>query len=240
VKNVIKEAIILAGGFGTRLRDVIGEGIPKPMAPVNDKPFLEYLLTYLDKWGVDRVILATGHKSEVIESHFGDHYKNQKIIYSHEKEPLGTGGAVKKAMEFVRDYSCYVINGDTFFDVNLWKMANAFRAKESDAMMALRKMGDVSRYGMVKIDLENRITDFREKGAESGMGFINGGTYILSRNFFLELNLPEKFSLEKDFFEKYYQKHRIFGVRCYSFFLDIGIPEDYEEAQDAFEGLIIE
>lgn len=237
---MIKEAIILAGGMGTRLREVIGEDIPKPMAPVNGKPFLEYLLTYLDKWGVERVILASGFKHEVIEEHFGDRYKSQEIVYSREEEPLGTGGAVKQAMEYVNGFTCYVINGDTFFDVNLWKMANAFQAKGADAMMALRKMGDVSRYGVVKIDLENRITDFKEKGSETGMGFINGGTYILQRKAFLELNMPEKFSLETDYFEKYYNKQAVFGVRCYSFFLDIGIPEDYEEAQDAFEGLITE
>jgi len=237
---MIKEAIILAGGFGTRLREVIGKDIPKPMAPVNGKPFLEYLLTYLDKWGVDRVILASGYKHEVIEEYFGDRYKSQEIVYSREEEPLGTGGAVKKALEYVNGFSCYVINGDTFFDVNLWKMANAFKAKEAVSMMALRKMDDVSRYGIVKIDLDNKITDFKEKGSETGMGFINGGTYILQRKAFLELNLPEKFSLETDYFEKYYSKQAIFGVRCYSFFLDIGIPEDYEEAQDAFEGLITE
>ena len=237
---MIREAIILAGGLGTRLREIIGEDIPKPMAPVNDRPFLEYLLTYLDKWGVERVILASGHKHEVIEKHFGDHYKSQEIVYSREEEPLGTGGAVKKAMEYVNGFSCYVINGDTFFDVNLWKMANAFKAKEAVSMMALRKMGDVSRYGVVKIDLDNKITDFKEKGSETGMGFINGGTYILQRKAFLDLDLPEKFSLETDYFEKYYNKQAIYGVRCYSFFLDIGIPEDYEEAQDAFEGLITE
>ena len=237
---MIREAIILAGGFGTRLKEVIGDDIPKPMAPVNDRPFLEYILAYLDKWGVERVIMATGYKHEVIENHFKERYKEIEIVYSVEEEPLGTGGAVKKAMEYVNGYSCYVINGDTYFDVNLWKLATSFRAKEAEAMMALRKMGDVSRYGTVKIDLDNRITEFTEKGTQSGMGFINGGTYILARKAFLDMDLPDKFSLEKDFFEKYYNKQPIFGVRCYSYFLDIGIPEDYEEAADAFEGLIIE
>ena len=234
---MIKEAIILAGGFGTRLKEVIGEDIPKPMAPVDGRPFLEYLFKYLDKWGVERLILATGHKHEVIEAHFGDRFNNQEIVYSREEEPLGTGGAVKKAMEYVNGYSSYIINGDTYFDVNLWKLANSFRAKEAESVMALRKMSDVSRYGSVKIDLDNRITEFTEKGNQTGMGFINGGTYILARKAFLDLDMPDVFSLEKDYFEQYYNKLRIFGVRCYSYFLDIGIPEDYEEAQDAFDGL---
>lgn len=235
---MIQEAIILAGGFGTRLKQVIGEDIPKPMAPVNNKPFLEYLLAYLDKWGVERVIMATGYKHEVIEDYFKDKFNDIEVVYSVEKEALGTGGAVRQAMEYVNGYSTYVINGDTYFDVNLWKLANSFRAKEADSMIALRKMGDVSRFGTVKIDLENRITEFIEKGTQTGMGFINGGTYILARKKFLDLNFPEIFSLEKDYFEQYYNKERIFGVRCYSYFLDIGIPEDYEEAADALEGLI--
>jgi len=235
---MIKEAIILAGGFGTRLREVIGDDIPKPMAPVNEHPFLEYLLNYLDKWGVEKVVMAVGYKHEVVEEYFKDRYLEIEIVYSVEDEPLGTGGAVKKAMEYINGYACYVINGDTYFDVNLWKMGNFQRAKEADACMAMRKVPEVSRYGTVKIELGNRIIEFAEKGAETGMGFINGGTYVLVRKNFLDLDLPDKFSLEKDYFEKYYTKQRIFGVRCYSFFLDIGIPEDYEEAGDAFDGLI--
>jgi D-glycero-alpha-D-manno-heptose 1-phosphate guanylyltransferase len=237
--TLIKEAIILAGGLGTRLKEVIGDDIPKSMAPVSGRPFLEYQLDYLHKLGVEKIVLATGYKHEVIEKHFGDHYNDQSIAYSVEDEPLGTGGAVKKAMEYIKGYSCYVLNGDTFFDVNLWKMANFHRAREAVASMALRKVGDVGRYGSVKIDLNNKIEEFSEKGDHTGMGFINGGIYILNRQAFLDLNLPDAFSLEKDYFEKYHDKLPMYGVRCYSFFLDIGIPEDYEEAQDAFDGLFV-
>lgn len=236
---MIKEAIILVGGFGTRLKEVIGDDIPKPMAPVNEHPFLEYLLKYLDKWGVSKVVMATGYKHEVIEDYFGDQYHDISISYSVEDKPLGTGGAVKKALEYIDGYSCYVVNGDTYFDVNLWKMGNFHRAKEADATMALRKVDDVSRYGVVKIELGNRIIEFAEKGGETGMGFINGGTYIINRKAFLEMDLPEVFSLEIDYFQKKYKELQFFGVRCYSFFLDIGIPEDYEEAADAFDGLLI-
>lgn len=235
---MIKEAIILAGGFGTRLKEVIGEDIPKPMAPVRGHPFLEYLLHYLNRWGVEKVVMATGYRHEVIEKHFGDHYNDISISYSVEEEPLGTGGAVKKAMQLINSFSCYVLNGDTYFDVNLWKMANFHRAREAVASMALRKLGEVSRYGSVKIDLDNRIEHFSEKGAETGMGFINGGTYIINRQAFLDLDLPDKFSLETDYFESYYDSLPMYGVRCYSFFLDIGIPEDYKESQDAFDGLL--
>ena len=236
---MIKEAIILAGGLGSRLKDVIGDDIPKPMAPVNDRPFLEYLLTYFDKWGVSRVIMATGYKHEMIEKHFGNHYKDIEIVYSVEDEPLGTGGAVRKAVEFVKAHDVYVVNGDTYFDANLWKLANFHKANEADVCITLRKMDNTSRFGTVEIDSENRIIKFSEKGVQTGMGFINGGTYIINSKTFFDLDLPDKFSLETDYFEKYYKKQRIFGVRCYSFFLDIGIPEDYEAAADAFEGLLI-
>ncbi len=237
---MIREAIILAGGFGTRLQGVIGKDIPKPMAPVSGRPFLEYLLAYLNKAGVSRIILASGYKHEVIENHFGNSFMGMAIKHSVEKSPLGTGGAVKQAIKFAEGTNVLVVNGDTFFDVNLHKLENFFRSNEADVCIALRKVGDVSRYGKVEIDLKNRILGFQEKGAASGMGFINGGTYIISRKAFMKLDLPEVFSLEKDYFEKYYTKQQMFGVRCFSYFLDIGIPEDYEEAQHAFEGLIIE
>ena len=235
---MIKEAIILAGGFGTRLREVIGDDLPKPMALVNGHPFLEYVLAFLDRWGVTRVIMATGHLHDAIEQHFGNAYRDMEIVYSRETEPLGTGGAVRKAMEYMNSYSCYVLNGDTYFDVNLWKLDNFHKAREADASMALRKLRDVSRYGVVTTDEDNRLISFEEKGAQSGEGFINGGTYILNRYKFMETDFPEKFSLEKDYFEKYIKEQRFYGVRCYSFFIDIGVPEDYEEAQDALEGLL--
>lgn len=236
---MIREAIILAGGFGTRLQGVIGKDIPKPMAPVSGRPFLEYLLTYLNKAGVSRAILATGFKHEVIEDHFGSAFRDMEISYSVEDEPLGTGGAVKKAMEYAEGPNVFVVNGDTFFDVNLRKLENFFRSNEADVCITLRKVGDVSRYGVVNIDLKNRIQGFKEKGSATGMGFINGGTYVIARKAIMDDELPEKFSLEQEYFEKYFTKQKMFGVRCFSFFLDIGIPEDYEEAQHAFEGLII-
>ena len=235
---MIKEAIILAGGLGTRLKDVIGDEVPKPMAPVKGRPFLEYLLAFLDRWGVSRVVMATGYRHEVIEKHFGHSFREMEIAYSRETEPLGTGGAVRRAMELTNSYSVYVVNGDTYFDVNLWKLDNFHKANEADASLSLRKVNDVSRYGIVNSDADGRVISFQEKGTGEGMGFINGGTYILNRNSFMKLDFPEHFSLEKDYFEKYTRDHRIFGVRCYSFFLDIGVPEDYEEAQDAFDGII--
>jgi D-glycero-alpha-D-manno-heptose 1-phosphate guanylyltransferase len=234
---MIRTAIILAGGLGSRLREVIGSGIPKPMAAVAGRPFLEYLLAYLNNWGLTRVIMAAGYRHAVIQDHFGNRFLDMELLYSIEDEPLGTGGAVKKALNMVKGNNVYVINGDTYFDVNLRKMDNFHQAKPADLTMAVRKVADISRYGKVSRNEENRITGFTEKGVESGMGYANGGTYILNINRFSGLDFPVKFSFEKDYIEKFYHKQQFFGFGCYGYFLDIGIPDDYEEAQTAFEGL---
>ena len=112
------EAIVLAGGLGTRLKSVVSN-VPKPMAPIGDKPFLEYILKYLKKNGITRAILSVGYKSEIIEEYFGNNFEGIDLVYSVEKEPLGTGGAIKKAMSKVKSNQVYIINGDTFFDINL-------------------------------------------------------------------------------------------------------------------------
>lgn len=234
---MINEAIILAGGLGSRLREVIGSGIPKPMATVAGRPFLEFLLAYLNNWGITRVIMAAGYMHTVIEDHFGNRFMDMELLYSVEDEPLGTGGAVKKAMQLAKGSNIYVINGDTYFDVNLRKMANFHRAKQAELTVAVRKLADISRYGRVSRDEGNRITGFTEKGAETGIGFVNGGTYIFDVKIFSGLDMPDKFSLEKDYLEKFYRERQMFGFGCFGYFLDIGIPDDYEEAQTAFEGL---
>ena len=112
------EAIVLAGGLGTRLRSVVSE-LPKPMAPVGDKPFLEYILKYLKKNGIDKVVLSVGYKWETIKEYFGDSFEDIELVYSIENEPLGTGGAIKQAMEYVSDVNVFIVNGDTFFDIDL-------------------------------------------------------------------------------------------------------------------------
>jgi D-glycero-alpha-D-manno-heptose 1-phosphate guanylyltransferase len=233
---MIKEAIILAGGFGTRLKSVVGE-LPKPMALINDRPFLEYQLSFLDSWGINHVVLSLGYKAEIIQKYFGEKYKNIDLTYSIEKEPLGTGGAVKMAFSKINGSSAFVLNGDTLFDVNLKRLTDCMRIRQSDFCMALRFSTDSNRYGSVEMDKNFRITNFLEKAKDENDNFINGGIYGIRKEYFLNLNLPEKFSLETDFLEKYYNKEFIYGFKCHSFFIDIGIPEDYERAQDEFKSL---
>ena len=126
------EAIVLAGGLGTRLRSIVLD-LPKPMAPIGDKPFLEYIFKYLKKSGVTRVVLSVGYKWKVIEEYFGSSFENIELVYSVENEPLGTGGAIKKAMTKIEGEKVYIINGDTFFDVNL----NALSLKNNSNFLTL-------------------------------------------------------------------------------------------------------
>ena len=225
-----KEAIVLAGGFGTRLQTVVSE-VPKPMAPINGKPFLIYVLHYLKRYGINHIVLSVGHLHKVIEDFFGDKWEGLEISYAVEKEPLGTGGAIKFAFEKIKNRSAIVVNGDTLFDVDLHKLNDFHRQNRAEISIALRTLEDVSRYGSVVINKENKITSFTEKGIVQGKGNINGGVYLINKQVFKKLTIfTEKFSMEKDIFEKYYNAQPFFGIPFESYFIDIGIPEDYRRA----------
>lgn len=231
----LPDIIILAGGLGTRLRDVVTDA-PKSMALVKGKPFLEYQLNFIKKSGFRRVILSTGYKGEMIKNHFGSSYNGLELLYSHEENPLGTGGAVKQAFELVETPHALIMNGDTMFRINLDYFFQSAVENLSEASVALRFSSDASRYGLVELDHESRIIAFREKSKESVSGLINGGVYIISAKSFRKIDFPEVFSLERDFFAQYLKNIVINGFVFNDFFLDIGIPEDYNKAQELFNG----
>lgn len=231
---MIKEAILLAGGLGTRLQKIVPD-LPKPMAPVNDRPFIEYLLDFLISNHIRRFIFSVGYKHETFVNHFINDYKDCQILFSVEQEPLGTGGGIRKALGFAESSEVLVMNADTFFHVDVSAMYNSHKKTNADLTIALRQMNDVSRYGCVEIDKDMQVTGFAEKNSITGKGFINGGVYILKRTFFEGLPLPEKFSLEKDCLEKYSGTMKIGGFPSNAYFLDIGVPEDYKKAQHVFK-----
>lgn len=219
--DTTKEAIILCGGLGTRLRSVISD-VPKPMAPIINKPFLAFVLEYLKKQNISRVVLAVSYKYEIIQEYFGNSYLGMQILYSIEKEPLGTGGAILEALNLINSDSCYVLNGDTFFDVNLDRL----KLDNSDICVALKPMKNFDRYGSVDIDNNSYISAFNEKKFTSN-GLINGGVYLINKNIFNSFNLPNKFSFEEFFQENFL----IFNAKATVFddyFIDIGIPQDYK------------
>lgn len=222
------EVIVLAGGFGTRLRDVIGDEIPKPMAPVNGKPFLSFLLEWLTNYNVEKIILSVGYKSEVIKSFFGSSYKNIPIIYCEEHQPLGTGGAVLLAMQETSGDNVLVVNGDTWFPIDLASFSNFHLSSSAQFSIALKRMTNFSRYGTVDLD-GNTVRQFNEK-KQRDEGLINGGIYLIDKGYFLSVELPERFSLETDFLNVRVMTGRIKGMVCDKPFVDIGVPDDYSRA----------
>jgi len=228
------EAIILAGGFGTRLKEKISE-IPKPMAPIQGRPFLEFLLTYLKRYKIGHVVLSVGYKSNIISDYFGEEFDGMKISYAIEKEPLGTGGGIKLAMEHLSGENTFILNGDTLFQVNLADLNEFYTAHSADLAIALKRKRDISRYGTVELDY-SKVKGFREKRPVTS-GLINGGVYLTSSSIFERFDLPEKFSFETDFLEKHLDDMEVHAMTSKAYFIDIGIPQDYDKAHRELPGL---
>lgn len=227
------EVIVLAGGLGTRLRSVVSE-VPKCMAPVAGKPFLWYLLKYLTRYDVSKVILSVGYLRGVIfdwveevKDDFPFHFD-----YAIEEEPLGTGGGIRLALNKATTSDVVVLNGDTYFDVNLEELMKNHRLYSSAVTLALKPMCDFDRYGRVVIDnMDKRIVEFKEK-EYCKEGLINGGIYVINRLEPIFEGLPKKFSFETAVFEPQCKLGKLFGVVQDGYFIDIGIPEDYKKAQE--------
>lgn len=218
------KVIILSGGFGTRLREVIKD-TPKPLSQVGGRPFLEYLILQLVKRDIKKIILSVGYKREMIKSYFGigDQWDVQ-ITYSEEDIPLGTGGALKKAAQLIDDKQFVVMNGDSFLDIDFAKFINFHKSKQAMATLALAYVEDVGRYGKVEIDGNRDVQRFIEKGA-SGEGFINGGIYIFNRNV-IDIIPDGNVSIEKDILPLFIGRG-LYAMPVNGFFVDIGIPESY-------------
>ena len=225
----------MAGGLGTRLRSVINE-VPKCMALVAGKPFLWYLLNYLTKYEVDRVILSVGYLREVIFKWI-DEVKNKfpfEFDYSIEEVPLGTGGGIKLGLSKAFTNDVIVLNGDTFFDVDLNKLMEFHSLHPSVITLSLKPMLEFDRYGRVIIDeVDQRIIKFEEK-MYCKNGLINGGIYVINKSKLIFKSLPEKFSFETTVLESQCKIGNLFGVVQDEYFIDIGIPEDYCEANMHF------
>lgn len=226
------EVIILAGGLGTRLRSVVSE-VPKCMAPVAGKPFLWYLLKYLTKYDVNKVILSVGYLREVIFEWIDEVKDDFPFVFDYavEEEPLGTGGGIKLALSKATTNDVIVLNGDTFFEVNLNELIEAHRLYPSAITIALKPMREFERYGRVIINkVDNRILEFKEK-EYCKQGLINGGVYVINRLEPIFNGVPEKFSFETSVLAPQCKLGKLFGVVQNGYFIDIGIPEDYQRAE---------
>ena len=226
------EAIILAGGLGTRLRAVLADQ-PKCMAPVAGKPFLHYVIEYLLKQGVQQFIFSLGYLSEVIEKYLLEQYPGLQYQLSVEKEPLGTGGAIQAALHLASMENVLVVNGDTMFAVDIPALLAMQTTHQADCTLCLKPMKDFDRYGVVELNELQQVISFKEKQFYA-VGNINGGVYAINRQQLLATGLPEKFSFEKDYLEKKLGDGSMYGLLQDRYFIDIGIPEDYQRAQSEF------
>ena len=233
---MLKEVIILAGGLGTRLSETV-PGIQKCMAPVNGRPFLDYIIRYLQRHHLKHFIFSLGYRHENINEFITRHFAGLNCSYSIEDSPLGTGGAIQKALSFAKDENVLILNGDTFFNVDLTALLHLHDMKKADCTIALKPMKNFDRYGCVDLSDENAVLAFREKQTYTE-GLINGGIYIVNRTSILKEQLPEKFSFEKDYLEKFVVQRKIYGQVHDEYFIDIGIPEDYFRAQEELKQFI--
>jgi D-glycero-alpha-D-manno-heptose 1-phosphate guanylyltransferase len=225
------EAIVLAGGLGTRLREVVPH-MPKPLALVAGRPFLAWILDQLVEAGIARVILAVGYRHELVGECFGRSFGPLQIDYAVEDRPLGTGGAIRNALRASATADVFVLNGDSFVSVDLPAMYAAHDAADVSLSMVIARVDDTARYGGV-IVAGDRVTGFSEKRS-SGGGMINAGVYLLDRRLFDAFSLPESFSFEKDILAARAGELRPLAFPAEGSFIDIGVPEDYMRAQRMF------
>jgi len=227
------EMLVLAGGFGTRLKSVVSD-VPKPMAPVSGRPFLEYLLDYWVDQGVRRFVLSVGYKGDSIKEHFGTCYRNTEVSYVHESSPLGTGGAIRMALQQIHWNGDHILlaNGDTWFEGDLTALAHAASQHNKPVTIALKAIEFNNRYGGVTIDDSGLITAF---GVESQKKcLINAGCYLLDIQALSGAlrAYPEQFSFEEDMLKPLAAQKQVASSIQNNVFLDIGIPADYQKAAE--------
>ena len=239
----IKEVIILAGGLGTRLRSVVSD-LPKCMAPVAGRPFLYYVINYLQSQGVEKFIFSLGYKHEAIEEYLQKRFSTISYQTVIEKEPLGTGGAARLACNKATEKNVLLANGDTMFKIDISLLSALHGKKNSACTLSLKPMKNFERYGVVELNADSSIKDFKEKKLYES-GYINGGLYAINTEQFLKEDFPEKFSFEKDYVEKSIAHPgnpaaKMYGNVQDEYFIDIGIPEDYNRAQTEFKQTLLD
>lgn len=230
----MKSAIVLAGGIGSRIESVAG-GLPKALLDVEGRPFIEYVLDQLIAAGVEQVVIACSYKWQMIADYLGDEYRDVNILYSVEQYPLGTGGAIKQAFDLFSLPEAIVVNADTLFKIDLAQLEADHHSHNAFVTLALRNVGDVSRYGEVTVGDRNQLSSFNEK-SRSGPGLINGGIYIIDAETWDDagIDVGDKFSFETDVLQNV-DLGIFYGFPMDGYFIDIGIPSDLERARKEFK-----
>ena len=225
----MKEAIVLAGGFGTRLRSVVSD-VPKPMAMVAGRPFLELLLSNLARNGFERVVLSVGYLADAITAHFGTDFRGIALDYAIESTPLGTGGAIRAGIGYCSSDHVHIFNGDTYLGLDTSATDALWRDENAPIIVAL-SVDDTARYGKLVTDADGRILRFLEKDASGGQGLINAGCYVLPTAIVDEFPLEERFSFETDYLRDAVVARKFLAFKTDAEFIDIGTPDDYARAQ---------
>lgn len=233
------QAILLAGGLGTRLQSVVSDR-PKPMALISERPFMEYVIHELSRHGITDIVVAVGYKGSMVEEYFGDGSAfGVTVSYAYEETLLGTAGAIRNAARYMKEDRVFVLNADTFYQIDYTRLLRLWEEKALDMALVLRQVDDVSRYGQAVLK-DSLLTGFNEKVADSRPGTINGGIYLLSQE--LIADIPEgKVSLELEMIPKWMREgRRLGGIVNDGYFIDIGIPEDYYRfIEDVERGVVI-
>ena len=224
----IRKAIVLAGGRGERLKPRVSH-LPKPMAPVNGRPFLEYILDRLAETHLREVILAIGYRGAIIREHFGHTYRSLHLGYSEETVPLGTGGAMALALKHEDPSPVLVLNGDSFLEMDYPAFFSWYGVNQPLVAMVVRQVPDVGRYGSVVLE-GDQVIAFREKG-KHGEGLASAGVYVIRPTLFSDNRFGRIFSFETDVLQRYGRKLRPRAYMAKGYFIDIGTPEDYDRAQ---------
>lgn len=221
-------AYILAGGFGTRLRQVVPDR-PKALAEILGRPYIYHLLDALAGHGLRRVVLCTGHMAEQLEAMLGREYRGLELLYSREDAPLGTGGALALAFSRHPSELALCINGDSLTDADFSEYLQWFNGRGEDGALLLVPVDDAGRYGSVSTDASGRVQGFVEKG-QGGPGWISAGIYLLHPGCLAGITPGEAASIEQDVFPQLAASGRLCAYRAQARFLDIGTPESYASA----------
>ena len=225
-------AAILAGGLGSRLRPAVS-GRPKALANIGERPFLTYLFDQLVAAGARDVVVCTGYLGDQIRMIFGESYNTLRLNYSKESTPLGTAGALRLALPLFNSNPVLVMNGDSYCDANIREFCFWHSRRQANATLLLTKIFDTERFGQVKVDVDGKVTDFKEKSRGQGPGWINAGIYLLNRDLLEEIPVNRAVSLETEIFPSWIGRG-LYGFQSEARFMDIGTPEAYSSAQSFF------
>jgi NDP-sugar pyrophosphorylase family protein len=227
---MLEQAVILAGGAGTRLRPLVSD-VPKPLAAIAGRPFIEYLLMQVRAHDIRQVVVCAGYRAEALMAHLGDGRRwDIEVVFSVEETPLGTGGALSRALPHISGDRCLVMNGDSFFDIPIGELYTAHVQAGSAITIALARAERSSRFGSVAIDPNGNVTEFLEKSSVPGPALINAGLYIIERRELASIPAGKPVSLEREIMPAMIG-HGLRGVVFDAYFVDIGVPEDFIKAQ---------